>query len=130
MITTPTAPTAPSLRRPAYALAALVLLAAAIAAAVTHGTGYWQLGAFILAPDLAFVLAWGGGLERGQLHPRAVPLYNALHRLWGPLALAVLAAASLLPFGYLVAALVWTFHVTIDRAVGYGLRTRDGFQRS
>jgi hypothetical protein len=29
-----------------------------------------------------------------------------------------------------VGALVWGFHVCLDRAVGYGLRTPDGFQRS
>ena len=32
--------------------------------------------------------------------------------------------------GYLVGALAWAFHVSLDRAVGYGLRTRDGFQRA
>jgi hypothetical protein len=30
----------------------------------------------------------------------------------------------------LVGALVWGFHVCFDRAVGYGLRTRDGLQRA
>ena len=31
--------------------------------------------------------------------------------------------------GFLIGALAWAFHVALDRAVGYGLRTRDGFQR-
>ena len=30
---------------------------------------------------------------------------------------------------WLVGALAWALHVAIDRAVGYGLRTPDGFQR-
>jgi hypothetical protein len=24
----------------------------------------------------------------------------------------------------------WCFHISLDRPIGYGLRTRDGFQRS
>lgn len=85
--------------------------------------------AFGLGPDVALLFGAGRGLERGQLHPRAVPLYNALHRFWGPLALAVLAVAAGLPAAWLVGALAWAAHVAVDRAVGYGLRTRDGFQR-
>ena len=61
-------------------------------------------------------------------HPRAVGLYNALHRFWGPLALAALALSSLIPSMFLIGALVWAFHIAFDRALGYGLRTRDGFQ--
>jgi Domain of unknown function (DUF4260) len=28
------------------------------------------------------------------------------------------------------ATLSWCFHISLDRPIGYGLRTRDGFQRS
>jgi hypothetical protein len=118
------------LRRLAYAGAALVLLAAALATAIGSGTGYWQLAVFGLGPDVALFLGIGRDLERGRLHPRAVPLYNLLHRFWLPLALGVVAAAGLVSTGYLVAALIWAFHVSLDRAVGYGLRTRDGHQRA
>jgi Domain of unknown function (DUF4260) len=58
----------------------------------------------------------------GQLHPRAVPLYNALHRFPGPILLAFVP-------GFLLAAVAWGLHIAIDRTVGYGLRSRDGFQR-
>ena len=119
-----------SLRRPLYAVAAVALLGAAVAVAVAEGTGWWKLGVFVIAPDIALVAGVGTGLERGQLHPRAVPLYNALHRLAGPLVLAALALAGVLGAGWLVGALAWGFHVAVDRAVGYGLRTRDGFQRA
>ena len=61
---------------------------------------------------------------------RAVPAYNALHRIWGPLALGLLAAVGFLPPALLVGALVWGFHIFFDRAIGYGLRTPDGFQRA
>jgi hypothetical protein len=117
-------------RRLAYATVAAALLGAAIVEAVVHGTGYWQLGAFAMAPDLALFLGAGTGLAKGQLHARAVGAYNVLHRFWGPLALVVVAATGLLPLGYLIGGLIWAFHVALDRSLGYGLRNRDGFQRS
>src|SRR4051812_4928657 len=116
--------------RLAYALLALLFLVVAVLEAVAHGTGWWQLAAFGLGPDLALLLGAGRGLERGRLHPRAVPAYNAVHRFWGPLVLGALAALGIVPAGFLVGALAWAFHVSLDRAVGYGLRTRDGFQRA
>jgi Domain of unknown function (DUF4260) len=119
-----------SLRRGAFAIAALALLVAAVAVAIEAATGWWQLAVFAIAPDVALLAGAGSGLERGQLHPRAVPLYNALHRLAGPLVLAALAVTGLLGTGWLVAALAWGCHVCLDRAVGYGLRTREGFQRA
>ncbi len=119
-----------SLRRPLYAVAAVTLLGAAIAVAVAEGTGWWQLGVFVIAPDIALIAGVGTGLQHGQLHPRAVPLYNALHRAAGPIVLAALALTGVLGVGWLVGALAWGCHVAVDRAVGYGLRTRDGFQRA
>lgn len=86
--------------------------------------------AFGLGPDLPLLLGAGKGLERGQLHPRAVPLYNLTHRFWGPLALGVAAVAADLAAAWLVGALAWATHIAVDRALGYGLRTRAGFQRS
>ena len=59
---------------------------------------------------------------------RAVPAYNALHCFWGPLALLIVAAV-VLPLDYLVGALTWALHVALDRALGYGVRASDGFQR-
>jgi hypothetical protein len=114
-------------RRAAYGHLAAALLVAAIAAVIAHGSGWWIFTAFIVAPDLAVLLGMSSGLEKGRLHPRAIPLYNALHSLIGP-ALLALAAIALGP-GALIGALAWALHVTIDRSVGYGMRTRDGFQR-
>jgi hypothetical protein len=116
-------------RRPAYALLAVSLLAA-VAAAVAQGTAEWWMAvAFGLGPDLALILGAGPGLEKGQLHPRAVPLYNLLHRFWGPVVLAAVAAAGPIPSAFLVGALAWAFHIALDRSVGYELRAPDGFQR-
>jgi len=119
------------LRRVAYAVGAAVLLASAIVVFVSVDAGWWVFPVFALGPDLAFLAGIGqmGSLERGQMPARAVPLYNALHRIWGPLVLGLLAAAGAVPPVLLVGALVWGFHVFFDRAVGYGLRTSDGFQR-
>jgi hypothetical protein len=116
-------------RRLAYALLAAGLVALIVAVYAREDVGWWPVVAFGLGPDLALFLGAGKGLERGQLHPRAVPLYNAVHRFWGPFALAVVALAADLPAAWLVGALAWATHVAVDRAVGYGLRTRDGFQR-
>jgi hypothetical protein len=115
--------------RPAYAALAAALVAAAAYVLIDHGTGWWQFFAFGAMPDIALFAGFGTGLAQGRLHPRAVPLYNALHRFAGPVALGVLAAAFL-GAGSLVGALAWAVHIAVDRAVGYGLRTPDGFQRS
>jgi len=119
------------LRRVAYGIGAVVLLVSAIAVFVNVDAGWWVFAVFAIGPDLAFLAGLGemGSLERGQMPARAVPLYNALHRIWGPLVLGLIAAAGLLPPVLLVGALVWGFHIFFDRALGYGLRTRDGYQR-
>jgi hypothetical protein len=116
-----------TVKRTAYA-ASTVALVAAVAVAVANGGAWWQIPLFAIGPDAALFLGFGGDLERGQLHPRAVPTYNALHRMWGPVLLGALALA-VLP-GLAVAALTWACHITLDRAIGYGLRTSDGHQRS
>ncbi len=115
--------------RLADATLAALLLIALLFEAIGHRTGYWQLAAFGAGPDLALLYGIGRGLEQGQLHPRAVPLYNTVHRYPLPLALTALAVSGLLPLGYLVGGLAWCFHISLDRAIGYGLRTRDGHQR-
>ena len=111
-----------------YAALTVALVAAlALEMAVTDAS-WWLLLVFLLGPDVALLAGIGSGLEKGQLHPRAVPLYNALHRYWGPAALAL--ASLVLPEGWLAAALAWAVHVSLDRAIGYGLRTPEGFQRT
>ena len=114
--------------RIAYAALTAVLIAALAFEVAATDTPWWLVVVFLLGPDIALFLGIGSGLEKGQLHPRAVPLYNALHRYWGPAALAL--ASIFLPEGWLAAALAWAVHVSVDRTVGYGLRTPEGFQRT
>jgi hypothetical protein len=119
----------PALARLAYAAALAALLTATVLEVAENG----HLGAAlagVIAPDLALLLGGGAGLAKGQLHPRAVPVYNAVHRAWGPALLVAAAATGLLGAAALVAGLAWGVHVTMDRAVGYGLRTPEGFQRA
>jgi hypothetical protein len=124
-------PTAsPRARRIAYGIAAVALAGSAVGAWLVTGTGGWQLAAFAMGADIALLAGFGTGLERGQLHPRAVPLYNTLHRMAGPVALTGLAASGVVPAGFLAGGLIWGAHIAMDRSLGYGLRTRDGHQRA
>jgi hypothetical protein len=120
-------------RRPgrvAYAALAAALLASTLALIVAGDAAWWQPVAFALGPDLAVLYGIAPGLARGQLHPRAVSLYNALHRFWGPLALAVAALAAGLPLGYVAGAIAWGLHVAFDRAIGLRPRSPNGFRRA
>src|SRR3954470_21064926 len=100
----------------AYAALLAALLAATVLTVAQHG----GLGAALaggLGPDLALLLGAGAGLAPGQLHPRAVPVYNAVHRFYGPVALVAAAVVGLLGGGWLVAGLAWGAHVALDRVV-------------
>lgn len=115
-------------RRLAYAALAALLLAAAVFEAAKHGL--WLPAVLgLIGPDVALAFGAGANLARGQLHPRAVPLYNALHAFWAPVALLALASADIIGLGWFVAGVAWSAHIALDRAVGYGLRTPEGFQR-
>jgi hypothetical protein len=109
-------------------LGALLLLVAVGFEAVRHGAYAWAaIG--LLAPDLALLRGGGAELVRGQLNPRAVGAYNAVHRYWGPLGLMVIALPDAMPLAVFIVGLAWAAHVAVDRALGYGLRDADGFQR-
>ena len=117
------------MRRVVYAVLGLVAAGLAIAVVVTQHASWWQLVVFSMAPDLSFLAGMSSGLARGQLHPRAVPIYNAVHRYWVPAALVVVTLVLHSP-EWLAAGLAWTAHISFDRSLGFGLRTSDGFQRS
>jgi hypothetical protein len=111
--------------RPLAAGLGAAALAAAVAAAFLASP--WILVAWLI-PDVALLAGLSPDFgAQGRLAPRAVPAYNALHALPGPIAL--IAAGVLLP-ALVAPGLIWLSHVLADRALGYGLRTPDGRQRA
>jgi hypothetical protein len=116
-------------RRLAWSALALLALGAAALAAAARGD-LWIVVVFAIAPDLSFLAGLGQRTAHGQLARRAVPVYNLVHRPLLPLAFAAVAALGLLPAWCAVAGLAWLGHISVDRAVGYRLRTRDGWQRA
>jgi hypothetical protein len=111
-----------------YAALGFAAAGLAIGVVVTQHAAWWQLVVFAIAPDVSLLLGMSSGLERGQLHPRAVPIYNAVHRYWAPGALVLITFLLHAP-EWLAAGLAWTAHISFDRSLGFGLRTREGFQR-
>ena len=92
------------------------------------------VGSFI-APDLTFVIGAGNDVAKGSLSTRAVPFYNALHRM--PVAFAFTAGIGIglaplapLPLAVFIGGLSWMAHIAMDRAAGYGLRNPDGSRNS
>ncbi|MFF3708694.1 DUF4260 family protein [Streptomyces phaeochromogenes] len=123
----------PAVRRTAWLLNAHFWSAFAVLEAVNHG---WPAGllavAFFITPDLTFLVGIGEarGMAKGRLQPRAVPYYNTAHRALVPLALMTLYAFGPVTWAPAFAALCgWLAHISYDRAFGYGLRTKEGFQR-
>jgi hypothetical protein len=116
-------------KRAAYFALGLLVAALAIGVVLTQHAAWWQLVVFAIAPDLALLVGGGKGLERGQLHPRAVPLYNAVHRFWAPGVLAAMSLALMSP-AWLAGGLAWIAHIAFDRSLGFGVRTPEGFQRT
>ena len=111
-----------------YLALAGLLTAFAFYEMVTNGGATWLALVFVLVPDVALAYGAAPGLERGQLHPRAVRLYNVLHSFVIPACLMV--AGIWLPPVVLAGGLVWAAHIALDRGLGFGPRTREGFQRS
>ncbi|MEA2838668.1 MAG: hypothetical protein QOD89_3218 [Bradyrhizobium sp.] len=106
---------------------ALAIYANAVAA--DHGLGLIPLLLFGIVPHLTVLVGIGQPHARGQLAPRAVPLFNAMHHPALPLALLGVAATGILPPFWLVGALAWLGHIGVDLALGDGLRTADGWRR-
>ncbi|MBN7793163.1 DUF4260 family protein [Microbacterium esteraromaticum] len=119
-----------------------ILAAAAITLSVISSVDYgWIVGgpviAFALLPDVALIGAFDP-TRSGALRPDRVVGYNMLHLARFPVLL--IAGGSLItlpvvggaPGGAVVVGmgLAWLAHIAVDRAVGYGLRDRDGYIRS
>jgi Domain of unknown function (DUF4260) len=114
--------------RALYATGAASLAGAGVALVAATDTSLVVLLIFAVLPDVAILGGLRRGLAPGQLHPRAVPLYNALHRLAMPAAIAAVGVFA--GPRWFTAAAGWAFHICFDHAVGLGLRTPDGFVRN
>ncbi|WP_236245753.1 DUF4260 family protein [Streptomyces sp. CC210A] len=119
--------------RTAWAAAAALLLAWAVFEAAKYGG--WVIVAAVagvVVPDLSLLLALSGPHRPGLMPPRAVPLYNLLHR---PAVAFAVMLSCLVPDSKAVAVplfnlgLAWLLHIAADRALGYGLRSADGRPR-
>lgn len=102
--------------RTEWACVALVLVAVFWAMG-----GSWLLFAvLVLAPDLS-MLGYLAGPRIGGF------AYNLVHVLIGP---ALLAGLSWMVDGNIAMqiALVWAFHIAVDRALGYGLKLPSSFR--
>ena len=103
-----------------------LIAALAMTAAIVLDPGPWW---FLLAVFLVFDLSTVGYLRS----PAAGAFsYNAVHTYAWPAVLAVIALAtsessSRLSDWLALIAFAWTFHVGVDRMLGYGLKLPDGF---
>ncbi|MGW0083696.1 DUF4260 family protein [Streptomyces sp. NPDC003393] len=121
--------------RGAWALLAVFLLAWTVLEMVNHSGATIPLGiAGFIAPDLTLFVGPGGPHEPGQLPRGRVAAYNLVHRPVVPV--LGLVVVPFLPgdgpganVGLFTFALGWLLHIASDRALGYGLRTADGWQR-
>jgi hypothetical protein len=107
----------------------LALALLANAQATTLHVGLVPLLVFGIVPHLTVAVGIGQPHGRGQLAPRAVPLFNAMHQPLLPAAVLGLAAAGVVPAFFLVGALAWLGHIVVDWALRKGLRTADGYLR-
>jgi hypothetical protein len=84
-----------------------------------HISGSWMTFAiFFLAPDVA-LLAYAVNARLGAA------AYNVTHSYVGP-AFTALAGLTFAPAA-LAFAVIWAAHIGFDRALGYGLKSREGF---
>ena len=101
-------------------LEGIVVAAAAIALYFHFGYPWWLFLVLILAPDLS-MLGYAAGPTVGRAG------YDAAHTYAVPVALAGLGVLLDAEVAVQVG-LIWTAHIGIDRAIGYGLKYRTGFK--
>jgi hypothetical protein len=86
------------------------------------GASWWRFAALLLVPDLFMAGYWLG--------PRwGAILYNFAHTYIGPVLLVGFAVVSSYP-ALLPYSLIWTAHIALDRALGYGLKYSTGFKKT
>jgi hypothetical protein len=100
----------------------IAMFTAAIVAYFTLDAPVWLFVVLALAPDISMV----GYLAGSRIGSYA---YNAFHTYTVPVVLG--AAGIWLGIAPLLwIALVWTAHIGVDRAIGYGLKSPTGFKHT
>jgi hypothetical protein len=97
----------------------LGLAAVAVVAFVELDFDWWWLLALFLVFDLS-MLGYAGGPRLGAW------TYNAVHSYLVPAGLGVVAVVGGARWTAFIA-LVWAFHIAVDRLLGYGLKFQDRF---
>ncbi len=100
-------------------LEGLALLAGSIALYAQLDGTWWWIPALFLVPDLA-AIGYLAGTRVGAM------AYNAVHATMLPTALGIVGLATDSTTTMLLA-LIWLFHIGIDRLAGYGLKYPDAF---
>ena len=98
----------------------VVVAAAAVVLYFHLGYPWWLFLVLILAPDLSM-----GGYAAGPVVGRAT--YDAAHTYALPVALAAIGVLADAEVAVQIG-LIWTAHIGVDRAIGYGLKYRSGFK--
>lgn len=101
-------------------LEGLVVLGAAVLAYASLGAPWLLFALLILVPDLAMI-GYVGGPRVGAV------VYNLAHTYVAPALLGTLGLIGARP-AVMAAALVWTAHIGLDRALGFGLKRPTGFK--
>lgn len=96
-----------------------MIAALAAVAFIELGFSWWWLFVLFLLFDVSMV---------GYIHDPKTGAwtYNAVHSYIGPAAAGVVAVVDSSRDAAFVA-LVWAFHIGVDRLLGYGLKFRDRF---
>ena len=100
----------------------LAIAAASTVAFIEFGFSWWWLAVLFVLFDVSMV---------GYLAGPAIGAwtYNAVHSYIGPAACGALAVVdSSRHLGFV--ALVWAFHIGVDRLLGFGLKLRDRFSHT
>jgi len=99
-----------------------VLLAVSLFMYYRYGRSWWWFALLLLAPDLG-MLGYVANTRIGAA------TYNVFHTYFFPAALLIAGIATDSPMVYSIA-LIWFAHIGMDRALGYGLKYRDGFKHT
>lgn len=105
---------------PLLRLEGLAIGLAAITAFAALGQSWSFFAILILAPDVAMV-GYAFGPRVGAI------AYNAMHSYVGPVAMGLISWGAGWS-GAIALVTIWIAHISLDRAVGYGLKHSSGFK--